>query len=253
MTSSLPIKSRGVKAKFKSFKSRTLATYLRAIGVSVSGIVKPEHIASAHRLFRAARGESVEVNNLWNIIKKHVCPVCDGVKLRAHTLTCSSVCGWKSRRTLMPLSFLLAVLISFDCFAQKGTNIKPVATQSINLIVPKPTRPAFQWSIPPAGASNRVAWGGARFSWTNSVWVTTNLFPVTNGTHYAAYEVLAGVESIPALWPSNRTAQYWLKDMGTNAQGARMITNEILLSTFVNHPADGKHFWQIEDRTVKWE
>lgn len=82
-------------------KARTLSALLTAIGVGVSIGNMPtlEHAAQAHRIFRGAKGQNIEVNNLWNIIKKHTCPVCGGLKLRAKSGTCSIICGMNGRET----------------------------------------------------------------------------------------------------------------------------------------------------------
>lgn len=79
-------------------KGNSLSRFLRAMGVLVEGMPTREHVSMAHRKFRHARGESVEVNNLWNSIKRHICPVCDGVKLSARDASCSTVCAWNGRR-----------------------------------------------------------------------------------------------------------------------------------------------------------
>ena len=105
------------------------------------------------------------------------------------------------------------------------------------------------WDNPP-GASNRVAWGGARYSWTNSTAVSTNRFNVTNGTHYAVYAMLGGIESIPALWPSNRIGELWLTGMETNFTGG---TNIQKLCSFTNQPPGQMRFWGVANITTGWE
>lgn len=82
-------------------KARTLSALLTAIGVGVSlgNLPTLERVAQAHRIFRGTKGQNIEVNNLWNIIKKHTCPVCGGLKLRAKSGTCSIICGMNGRET----------------------------------------------------------------------------------------------------------------------------------------------------------
>lgn len=89
--------------------------------------------------------------------------------------------------------------------AQVVPGVKMATTSGLTL----PLSPAaFKQTVltwdNPIGASNRVAWGGARYSWTNSTAISTNQFNVTNGVCYCVTAIVNGIESIPALWPSNR-------------------------------------------------
>lgn len=72
------------------------------------------------------------------------------------------------------------------------------------------TQTILTWDVEP-GVSNRVAWGLARNNWTNSVLVSSNVFFVTNGIQYAVYAIFDGIESIPALWPSNKIERVWVE------------------------------------------
>lgn len=88
-----------------------LSDDLRALGVTVEGLPTRDHIRIAHRIFRAARGASVEVNVLWNRIKRHICPICDGVKLGASYETCSYICK-RAVRSAAVMLLLLAGCVS---------------------------------------------------------------------------------------------------------------------------------------------
>jgi len=124
-------------------KGRSLTRFLAAIGVTVTDAPTREHIERAHRIFRHARGQSVEVNNLWNFIKRHVCPVCDGVKLRAQSATCSVICGMSPRRKLMTLLCVLCVSVAMlsgcadshknpQAGVEISTNATPVSVSESN-------------------------------------------------------------------------------------------------------------------------
>lgn len=122
--------------------------------------------------------------------------------------------------------------------ATKSSLTLPVSTTSFKQTV-------LTWDNQ-VGASNRVAWGGARYSWTNSASVSTNQFFVTNGTHYAVYATLNGVESIPALWPSNRLDRIWI-------QTSTNLTNwkdGFIWKTNMNLPQE---FLRIRAELIRWE
>lgn len=106
------------------------------------------------------------------------------------------------------------------------------------------------WDNPP-GASNRVAWGRVRNAWTNGVaTISTNRFPITNGWAYKVTAIVDGMESVPALWPSNRVAELWLRGHGTNmTQG----TNIVRLVKFTNAPPGNMQFWGVANVTTGWE
>lgn len=105
------------------------------------------------------------------------------------------------------ISAAIILLISTICShsAQVVPGVKMVTASSLTLPVSTATfkQTILTWDNP-IGASNRVAWGGARYSWTNSASVITNQFNVTNGVCYCVTAIVNGIESIPALWPSNR-------------------------------------------------
>ena len=112
--------------------------------------------------------------------------------------------GRISRRLDIPVGCFV-LLFALDCFAQRGTNLKePVQTVgALALPVPVFRQTVLRWDNP-LGASNVVSWGLARNAWTNgNRTINTNAFFVTNGWHYRVTAMVAGVESTPALWPSN--------------------------------------------------
>jgi len=171
-----------------------------------------------------------------------------------------------SRRLDIPVGCFV-LLCATDCFAQRGTNLKePVAAVgTLALPVPKFQQQYFGWSAP-AGSSNKVSWGLSRNAWTNgSAWVTntlrftngvgavfTNAFPWTNNWHYKVTAMVAGVESIPALWPSNRIGgDIWLVGYATNMTQPTNIVK--LLSYKGNNPPGNMRFWGVIDLTTGWE
>jgi len=135
--------------------------------------------------------------------------------------------------------------------AQVVPGVQMATTSSLTLPVTPATfkQTVLTWANP-IGASNRIAWGGARYNWTNSTAVSTNQFNVTNGTHYAVYAMLGGIESIPALWPSNRIGELWLTGMGTNFTAG---TNIQKLCSFTNQPPGQMRFWGVANITTGWE
>ena len=242
MTSTLQSKSMPV---VKIPKGRSLTRFLAAMGVTVTDAPKREHIEQAHRIFRHARGQSVEVNNLWNFIKRHVCPVCDGVKLRAKSATCSVICGMSPRRKLMTLLCVLCVSVAN---AQRGT-LTAVSTQpsakvgTLSLVIPPFKQPAFEWTNP-VGASNvTVSWGLMRFHWTNGTANIgiSNSFKCTNGWHYVVTARIDDRESTPALWPSNRYDRIWIQtstNLTTWQDAYIWTTNFNLPQEFLRHRAE---------------
>ena len=64
-------------------------------------------------------------------------------------------------------------------------------------------------------------------------------------------QIVNGVESFPALWPSNRMFEIWLMDKGSdpNAKG----TNVVLLRKGVGNPPEPKYFWGVENQTAGWQ
>jgi hypothetical protein len=135
--------------------------------------------------------------------------------------------------------------------AQVVPGVQMATTSILTLLVTPATfkQTVLTWDNP-LGASNRVAWGGTRYNWTNSASVSTNQFNVTNGTCYAVYAMLGGIESIPALWPSNRIGELWLTGMGTNFT---VGTNIQKLCSFTNEPPGQMRFWGVANITTGWE
>jgi len=146
---------------------------------------------------------------------------------------------------IIPAAIILLISTICSHSAQVVPGVQMATTSSLTLPVTPATfkQTVLTWDNP-LGASNRVAWGGARYSWTNSASVSTNRFNVTNGTHYAVYAMLGGIESIPALWPSNRIGELWLTGMGTNIQK---------LCRFTNNPPGQMRFWGVANITTGWE
>ena len=145
------------------------------------------------------------------------------------------------------------VLLATSSFAQRGEGVL-LTTTTRALSFPAPAPAPFKQTVltwdNPVGASNRVAWGGARYSWTNSATVATNRFNVTNGICYAITSIVNGIESIPALWPSNRIGEIWLRGMGTNFTGG---TNIQKLCSFTNQPPGNMQLWGVANITTGWE
>lgn len=161
---------------------------------------------------------------------------------------CGEICCRCWRRTIILLSILLALIVGSDCFAQRGTNTKePVATVgTLALPVPVFRQTVLTWDNP-AGASNKVSWGVARNAWTNgNRTISTNTFFVTNGWHYRVTAIVAGVESTPALWPSNRIGELWLTSYPKG-------TNITKLLKFTNSPPGNMQFWGVANITTGWE
>jgi hypothetical protein len=166
----------------------------------------------------------------------------------------------KPRRKLitflaMSVALTIASLCSLWCHAaQVVPGVQMGATTVSIFSLPQAAAAPFRQTVltweNPVGASNRVSWGGSRYQWTNSVSVATNRFNVTNGMCYAVTSILNGVESIPALWPSNRIGELWLKGMGTNFTGG---TNIVRLNRFTNTPPGNMQLWGVANITTGWE
>ena len=165
---------------------------------------------------------------------------------------------FRRKAALCVLSLFVLSFVS-GAFAQRGTGSNPLAqgsglqTQDSLLALapaPAPVKQTILTWDNPAGASNRVAWGVVRYQWTNSVTVATNRFNITNGLCYAITSIVNGIESIPALWPSNRIGELWLTGMTTNfTQG----TNIVRLAKFTNSPPGNMQFWGVANVTTGWE
>ena len=135
--------------------------------------------------------------------------------------------------------------------AQVVPGVKMATTSGLKLTLFPATfkQTVLTWDNP-IGASNRVAWGGARYSWTNSTAISTNQFNVTNGVCYCVTAIVNGIESIPALWPSNRIGEIWLTGMGTNFT---VGTNIQKLCSYTNQPPGNMQFWGVKNITTGWE
>ena len=158
--------------------------------------------------------------------------------------------------TTQPNSLSKAVVALLLCAsavrsAQVVPGVQMATKSSLTLPVSLATfkQTVLTWDNP-IGASNRVAWGGARYSWTNSASVSTNQFNVTNGVCYCVTAIVNGIESIPALWPSNRIGEIWLTGMGTNFT---VGTNIQKLCSFTNQPPGNMQFWGVKNITTGWE
>ena len=146
---------------------------------------------------------------------------------------------------------VVLMMVATCSLAQRGT-LTPVVQPTISLfnLAPAPVRSmSLTWdNIAP---SYRVQVGAQRGVWTNSFIVSTNRFVLTNGQCYAVWSVANGVESLtPALWPSNRIGEIWLRGMGTNFTGG---TNIQMLCRFTNQPPGHMQLWSVANVTAGWE
>lgn len=166
-------------------------------------------------------------------------------------LLASAICSFAQRGTM---SFISAA--SPGAQTPAITSAETVVAGSISMFAPAlasvaPFKQTYLTWDNPAGASNRVSWGTVRNYWTNgSVMIFTNRFPITNGSAYKVTALVGDVESVPALWPSNRVAELWLRGNGTNmTQG----TNIVRLAKFTNTPPGNMQFWGVANITTGWE
>jgi hypothetical protein len=157
-------------------------------------------------------------------------------------------------RKRLNLAVVILLASTLWCFAQRGTLTPKVATSAPAVSIfsmPSAAVAPFKqtvltWDNPP-GASNRVAWGLSRNAWTNgNRTITTNTFFVTNGWHYKVTAMVAGVESIPALWPSNRFDRIWIQTSTNLATWKRAF----IWQTNFNLPQE---FLRTEAELIRWE
>lgn len=148
----------------------------------------------------------------------------------------------------------VALMLATTCsFAQRGT-LTPVATKpsSAFTLAPAPS-PAKSMSLTwdNVAPAYRVQVGATRGVWTNSFTISTNRFVLTNNLCYAVWSVENGAESLtPALWPSNRIGELWLRGMGTNFT---VGTNIQMLCRFTNQPPGHMQLWGVANITTGWE
>lgn len=148
----------------------------------------------------------------------------------------------------MAVLFLIVLcLVSVDAFAQRGTNIKPEPTiGTFALPVPVFRQTVLRWDNP-VGASNIVSWGLARNAWTNgSRTINTNAFFVTNNWHYRVTAIVNGVESTPALWPSNKIERVWVQT-STNLLA---WTDGFIWRTNYSRPQE---YLRLRQELIRWE
>ena len=143
------------------------------------------------------------------------------------------------------------MLVATCSFGQRGT-LTPVVQPTISLfnLAPAPVRSvSLTWDN--VAPSYRVQVGATRGNWTNSFTISTNRFVLTNGQCYAVWSVAGGAESLtPALWPSNRIGEIWLRGMGTNLTGG---TNIQMICRFTNKPPGHMQLWSVANITTGWE
>ena len=145
------------------------------------------------------------------------------------------------------------MLVATCSFAQRGT-LTPVVQPTIGVFnlapAPSPVQSmSLTWDN--VAPSYRVQVGATRGAWTNSFTISTNRFVLTNGQCYAVWSVANGAESLtPALWPSTRIGEIWLRGMGTNLTGG---TNIQMLCKFTNQPPGHMQLWGVANITTGWE
>jgi len=156
--------------------------------------------------------------------------------------------------TINQLLILLALIVGANCYAQRGTGANPLTQDSglkpqasLFALAPAPFKQTMlTWDNPP-GASNIVSWGTVRNYWTNgSRTITTNTFPVTNGTAYKITAMVSGLESIPALWPSNRYDRVWVQTSTNLSNWA----DALIWQTNFNKPQE---YLRLRSELIRWE
>ena len=165
MTSTSVIKRRS--ANFQSPKRLKLRPALIALGVAVDGEIQREHITSAHRIFRQARGQSRQINDCWNVIKRHICRVCDGVKISTKAEVCSLACRVKerTRQGFAPVARRLAVaaalLLCTSLASAQSLKVLPQLPQQLSAPAPLPSFAVrLLWQPATNGASAyKIYWG----------------------------------------------------------------------------------------------
>jgi hypothetical protein len=213
MTHSTAIQSRVMRtSKTPLLKRWRLVTWLVEIGVKVDGLPTREHIKQAHRLFRGARGESVHINNLWSKIKHHVCPVCDGVKLRDKFKTCSQVCGLMLRdgkavgvATMLLASTPWSGAQTLSSLPQPVASLAPTVNPNLGSVT-------LAWTHSPSSnvTSYSVQYGTNRTALNSSTGVgyvtnvtVTGIYPAATYYFTVTARDAAGVDSAPSNMVTN--------------------------------------------------
>jgi len=152
-----------------------------------------------------------------------------------------------SSHSIIPAATMLLISTIWSHSAQVVPGVQMATTSSLTFPLSATTfkQTVLTWDNP-LGASNRVAWGGARYSWTNSASVSTNRFNVTNGTCYAVYAMMGGIESIPALWPSNRFDRV-IVQTSTNLS---MWADAFVWTTNYSKPQE---YLRLRSELIRWE
>jgi len=113
--------------------------------------------------------------------------------------------------SIIHLAICLALLSANAAQVVPGVQMGSTSFPLPTLAVAPFKQTLLTWDNPP-GASNRIAWGTVRNAWTNDARViNTNVFPVSNGWTYCVTAIVSGVESIPAIWPSNKVERVWVQ------------------------------------------
>lgn len=171
-------------------------------------------------------------------------------------VTRGTVREYLSRVTVCAALILMA---GTGCHEQRNTEVNPVAPTSVApaqaimtsifALAVAPTTPKqsyLTWDVIP-GASNRVEWGTVRDRWTNGFRVVaTNIFPITNGWCYAVKSIVNGVESVPALWPSNRYDRVWIQTSTNLVNWA----DAFVWTTNYNKPQE---YLRLRSELIRWE
>ena len=234
---------RRTAATGKVRRSWSLSDHLRALGIAVDGLPTRDHIRTAHKIFRAAKGASVEINVIWTKIKKHICPACDGVKFHANQATC---CARGRRKAVAIAAACVVACASFA--AQPRPLALPVSTN-------KPASASFAWDNPGDAtiAGYKLYWGVRTGVYTNAIDTgRATSATITNLNARARYYVAATsyntsrVESVfskEVTWPAYFT-NYVTVGFKTNGKTAFSVT-------LTNPPGDVALFtpfiWQTND------
>jgi hypothetical protein len=142
-------------------------------------------------------------------------------------------------------ALLLCASVVYSAQVVPGVQMATTSSLTLPTSTAKFKQTVLTWDNP-LGASNRVAWGGARYSWTNSTAVSTNRFNVTNGVCYCVTAIVNGIESIPALWPSNRFDRV-IVQTSTNLS---IWADAFAWTTNYNKPQE---YLRLRSELIRWE